>query len=151
MNITEILDTIEDMLEKSWSLPLSGGKCVVDVERMIGLIEDLRVNLPNEIKQAKMIVLDRQDILKDAKKESEQIIHDAELKAKRLVAEEEILKEARNRANQMMTQAHTQSTEIKQMTNNYVEKILSKSEETLLANLQELRAAHSAIRKSSKK
>lgn len=151
MSITEILDTIEDMLEKSWSLPLSGGKCVVDVEHMLELIEDLRLNLPNEIKQAKMIVLDRQDIIKDAKKEAEQIIREAELKAKRLVNEEEVLKEARNRANQMMTQAHTQSTEIKQMTNNYVEKILSKSEETLYTNLQELKTAHSAIRKSTKK
>ena len=34
MNVNEILDTIDDMLDKAWGLPLSGGKCVVDVERL---------------------------------------------------------------------------------------------------------------------
>ncbi|WP_069986958.1 ATPase [Massilioclostridium coli] len=150
MNINEILDTMEDMLEQAWSLPLSGGKSVVNVERMLDLISEIHLQLPKEIKQSKMIVADRQDIINDAKKEAEQIIRDAELKAKRLVSDTEILKEAKTRANQMLTQAHNQSNEIKQMTNEYVERVLTKSEETLLTNLQELKGAHAAIRKSSK-
>ena len=150
MNINEILDTMEDMLEQAWSLPLSGGKSVVNVERMLDLISEIHLQLPKEIKQSKMIVADRQDIINDAKKEAEQIIRDAELKAKRLVSDTEILKEAKTRANQMLTQAHNQSNEIKQMTNEYVERVLTKSEKTLLTNLQELKGAHAAIRKSSK-
>ena len=47
----------------------------------------------------------------------------------------------------MLTQAHNQSNEIKQMTNEYVERVLTKSEETLLTNLQELKGAHAAIQK----
>ena len=150
MNINEILDTMEDMLEQAWSLPLSGGKSVVNVERMLDLISEIHLQLPKEIKQSKMIVADRQDIINDAKKEAEQIIRDAELKAKRLVSDTEILKEAKTRANQMLTQAHNQSNEIKQMTNEYVERVLTKSEKTLLTNLQELKGAHAAIRKSTK-
>ena len=91
MNINEILDTMEDMLEQAWSLPLSGGKSVVNVERMLDLISEIHLQLPKEIKQSKMIVADRQDIINDAKKEAEQIIRDAELKAKRLVSDTEIL------------------------------------------------------------
>lgn len=150
MSITEILDTMDEMLEKAWSLPLSGGKSVVDVERMMDLINDIRLKLPEELKQAKHIVADRKDIIADAKKEAEQIIRDAELKAKRLITEEEITKQAQQRANQMMTQAHTQATEIKRMTNDYVEKILSKTEESMISNLQELKEAHAAIRKTAK-
>ena len=150
MTIAETLDVMEEMLEKSWSLPLSGGKTVVDMERMIDLIDELRRETPTEIRQAKMIVADRQDIIREAKEEAEKMIRDAELKAKRLISDEQIVKEAKNRANQMITQAQTQAMEIKHMTNNYVEKILTQSEETLLKNLQELKSAHSAIRRAAK-
>lgn len=66
MNVNEILDTIDDMLDKAWGLPLSGGKCVVDVERLRDLVADIRLNMPGEIKQAKMIVADRKQIVDDA-------------------------------------------------------------------------------------
>ena len=71
MNIEEILDELDDMLEEAWSLPLSGGKCVVDAERMKRCLEDIRLNMPSEIKQAKLIVTDRNDIIQTAEKQSE--------------------------------------------------------------------------------
>ena len=64
MNIDEILNMIDDMLEEAWSLPFSGGRCVVDAQKVKECIEDIRLNLPGEIKQAKMIVADRNDIIK---------------------------------------------------------------------------------------
>ena len=59
MTINEILDAIEDMLEKSWGLPISGGKSVVDTNKISDLINEIRLNMPSEIKHAKMIVNDR--------------------------------------------------------------------------------------------
>ena len=59
MNIDEILNMIDDMLEEAWSLPFSGGRCVVDAQKVKECIEDIRLNLPGEIKQAKMMVADR--------------------------------------------------------------------------------------------
>ena len=150
ISVTELLDMLEDSLEKSWSLPLSGGRSVVDVEKLLDIVSDVRLNLPTELKQAKMIVADRQDILKEAKAEAEKIIRDAELKAKRLVSEDQLVKDAKARANQMLVAAQTQAIEVKHLTNDYVEKVLSSSEETLLKNLQVLKEAHSAIRKTSK-
>ena len=66
MNIDEILNMIDDMLEEAWSLPFSGGRCVVDAQKVKECVEDIRLNLPGEIKQAKMIVADRNDIIKGA-------------------------------------------------------------------------------------
>ena len=63
MNIDEILNMIDDMLEEAWSLPFSGGRCVVDAQKVKECVEDIRLNLPGEIKQAKMIVADRNDII----------------------------------------------------------------------------------------
>ena len=63
MNIDEILDVIDELLDRSWSLPLSGGRCVVDADKVRDLIDDIRLNIPSEIKQAKAIVSDRTDII----------------------------------------------------------------------------------------
>lgn len=151
MTITEILDAMEDMLDKAWNLPLSGGKCIVDIDRMQEWIADIRLHLPKEIKQAKMIVTDRQDILVDAKKEAEQIIQDAEKRANKMVTQSEITKRAQSKANQMMAQAHDQSTDLKTATGRFVDSLLSDAESSLTKTLQELKAAHTEMKKASKK
>ena len=78
MNVNEILDIMDDMLDSAWTVPLSGGKCMVEVDRLRELISDVRLNMPQEIKQAKLIVTDRKIILDDAKKEAENILRTAE-------------------------------------------------------------------------
>ena len=48
MNIEEILDVMDELLDRSWSLPLSGGRCVVDAEKIRDLVDEIRLNLPAE-------------------------------------------------------------------------------------------------------
>ena len=98
MNIEEILDALEDMLEEAWSIPLSGNKCVVDANKIKQYLEDIRLNMPNEIKQAKLIVNDRSDIIQQSEKQAEATIRKAEERAKALVAQEEIVKQAQEKA-----------------------------------------------------
>ena len=93
MNIDEILNMIDDMLEEAWSLPFSGGRCVVDAQKVKECIEDIRLNLPGEIKQAKMIVADRNDIIKSAERQAESALRKAEERARMLIAQEEIVKQ----------------------------------------------------------
>ncbi len=147
MNISEILDTIDDMLDKSWGLPLSGGKCVVDVERLRDLIGDVRLNMPVEIKQAKMIVADRKQIVEDAKREAEIIIQKAEERAKAIVDHDELVKQAQIRANEINTQAQVQSRELKRASNDFVDQSLQEIEALLAKNMQEIKAARIALRK----
>ncbi len=147
MNISEILDTIDDMLDKAWGLPLSGGKCVVDVERLRDLIGDVRLNMPVEIKQAKMIVADRKQIVDDAKREAEIIIQKAEERAKAIVDHDELVKQAQIRANEINTQAQVQSRELKRATNDFVDQSLQEIEALLAKNMQEIKSARIAVRK----
>lgn len=147
MNISEILDTIDDMLDKAWGLPLSGGKCVVDVERLRELIGDVRLNMPVEIKQAKMIVADRKQIVDDAKREAEIIIQKAEERAKAIVDHDELVKQAQIRANEINTQAQVQSRELKRATNDFVDQSLQEIEALLAKNMQEIKSARIAVRK----
>ena len=59
MNVNELLDTIEDALEESANVPLSGGKRIVDVEQIRDYLDEIRANLPGELRQAQQIVNDR--------------------------------------------------------------------------------------------
>ncbi|MEG0894586.1 MAG: ATPase, partial [Oscillospiraceae bacterium] len=101
MNINENLDLIDDILDAAWSVPLSGGKCMIDIDKVREIIEDIRLNMPSEIKQAKLIVEDRKSIVEDAKKEANSIIEIANERSKKLVDNNEIVKQAQERAKEI--------------------------------------------------
>ena len=56
MNVNELLDTIEDTLAESANMPLSGGKRIVDVDQIQEYLDEIRANLPGELRQAQAIV-----------------------------------------------------------------------------------------------
>ena len=94
MNIDEILDMLDELLDRAWNLPLSGGRCVIDAEKVREMVDDIRLNLPDEIKQAKAIVKDRSEILSSAKTEAEAIVRKAEERARVMIAQDEVMKQA---------------------------------------------------------
>ena len=98
MPIEEILDQLDELIDRSWSLPLTGGRCVVDADKVRELLDDVRLNLPTEISQAQSIVADRTAIVEEAKKEAEAIIARAEKRAAALVEEQEIVRQSKNKA-----------------------------------------------------
>ena len=151
MNIEEVLDIMDELLDKSWGLPLSGGKCVVDVDKMRDLIDDIRINLPTEIKQAKAIVADRNEILDVARREAEGVIRKAEERAKALIAQEEIIRLSQGKATEILTQTQMQSREIRQAAQAFSDDILRTTEEAMTKSLADIRATRQALRSSAKK
>ncbi len=151
MNIDEILDVIDELLDRSWSLPLSGGRCVVDADKVRDLIDDIRLNIPAEIKQAKAIVADRSDIIDNAKKEAEAIVRKAEDRARALVSEQEVVKAAQARASEILSQAQMKSREIRQAAQEYSDGCLMKTEELLVRSLTEVKATRQAFRNATGK
>lgn len=146
MNINEILDIMDDMLESAWAVPLSGGKCVIEVDRFGELIDDIRLNLPQEIKQAKLIVTDRKIILEDAKKEAESIIKAAEDRARRLTDENDINKQAKVQANEILATAQSQARELKRAANEFSENVLKNTEQGLMDAVSQIKTAKAALR-----
>ena len=98
MNVNELLDTIEDLLEESTGMPLSGGKRIVDVEQIRDYLDDIRANLPVELRQAQSIVSDRAQLIESANAQAQAIVKKAEERARILVSEAEIVKAAQQRA-----------------------------------------------------
>ena len=146
MSIEEILDQLDELIDRSWSLPLTGGRCVVDADKVRELLDDVRLNMPTEIRQAQSIVADRTEIINNAKKEAETIIARAEKRAAALVDQEEIVRQSKNKAAEIAQQAQQQSREMRQSAKDFVDNILKNPEETLAASLNEVKGTRSAFR-----
>ena len=146
MIIDEILDMMDDMLDNASSVPFSVKKSIIDCDQMRDYINEIRLNLPQEIKQAKLIVRDRQSIINDANKEADSIVRRAEDRAKVIVSNDEITKAAKARAVEMVNQAQAKSKEIKNAANKYIDDVLVQAEECLQANLADIRKNRQAVK-----
>ena len=78
MNVEELLDLMEETLEAGSAVPFTSSKRVVDVDRMRDIIDEVRNNMPDEVRESKKIVNDREQIVKNARIEAEGIIQQAE-------------------------------------------------------------------------
>jgi vacuolar-type H+-ATPase subunit H len=130
MEILAILETLEDVVERSVSIPFSG-RCLVDKEEILEIIKEIRLKLPDDIKQAKWVKEERQKILLEAQKEAENVVKEAENKIASLVDEHEITKKAYEQADEIIANAQKNAREIRLGTKEYADSILSKVENIL--------------------
>jgi len=138
MEILAILETLEDLIEKAPSVPFSG-KCLVDREEVLEIIKEMRLKLPDDIKQAKWVKDERQRILLEAQKEANNIIKDAENKIASLVDEHEITKKAYEQANEIISNAQKNARDIRLGTREYADSILNKVEDILKDTMEVLK------------
>ncbi len=149
MRVEEILEELEEILKEAWNLPLSGGKAFVNTEKIIDLINEMRDEFPNELRQAKAIIADRAQIVNDAKGEGEAIIAAAEKKAALLIERDEIVKQAEKQAEEIVLEAKKKAREMKQATNEYVDDVIKRTDEVLTEAVTELRRTRQSIKGSN--
>ncbi|RPF47998.1 hypothetical protein EDD70_0807 [Hydrogenoanaerobacterium saccharovorans] len=150
MNVEEILDMLDEMIDRAWNLPMTGGRCVLDADKVRDLLDDIRANMPPEISHAKKIVADRGEIIAEAKREAEAIVRRAEERAKSLVAQEEIMRQSHQRAQEMITQAQMKSREMRQVAQEFADKMLKTTEDGLAKSLMEVKSTRQALRNTKK-
>lgn len=130
MEILSILETLEDLIEKSSGIPLTG-KCMVDREEVLEIIKEMRLKLPDDLKQATWIKDERQKILLEAQKEANNIVKDAEGRIASLVDEHEITKKAYEQADEIISSSQKNAKEIRLGTKEYADGILDKLDQIL--------------------
>lgn len=146
MNIEDILDQLDDILDAAWAMPLSGGKILVEGERVRELVDTIRGNLPSEVRQAKAIVQDRADIVNSAKKEAESIIRNAEERRNQILSHEEIVVQAQERANEIQAQTQKRAREMRRTAQEFTEDVLRRTEEVLAQQVAQVRQARVSLR-----
>jgi len=124
MEIFTLLETLEDIMEKSRNVPFSN-KCVIDKEEFLEIIKEIRLKLPDEIKQAKWIKEERQRILVEAQNEANDIIKEAENRIISMIDEHEITRKAYEKKVEIIETANEMSREIKSGTEEYADGVLA--------------------------
>ena len=124
MEIFTLLETLEDMLDRSKTVPFSD-KCIVDKEEILEIIKEIRLKLPDELKQAKWIKEERQRILVEAQNEADEIIKEAENRIISMIDEHEITRKAYEKKVEIIETANEMSREITKGTKDYADNVLS--------------------------
>ena len=144
MNMEELIDKLAEMLDKGMRFP--GGRVLVDVEKMRAVIDDLSLNMPQEVKQARGIVADCVSIREKAKTDAEATLRVAEERAKAMVAQEEITKLAQEKASEIIANAQAKSRQMRKAAQDFVDDIMRRADEGLTANLGEVRKTRAALK-----
>ncbi len=137
--IEEVISSLYEMIQDAWSLPLGAEKCVIERDKVLDLLDEISNQLPGELKQAKTIVESRNEVITNAKREAENIMKQAEQRARQLISQESVYLEAKNEANEMIRQAQAKIKELRQVTNEYVDDALKRTEESITAALSQVR------------
>ena len=130
MEILKLIDEIEDIIENGSSVPFSS-KVMIDADEIYDIISEIRIKLPDEIKQANWIKQQRQRILAEAQKEADTIVSEAELRLQELIEEDEITKKAKELAEEITTKAQNNAKEIRLGALEYADNILANTQEDL--------------------
>ena len=137
MNLLTLLEDLDEELSKSASVPLTG-KRLVDVEKCLDIVSELRVSLPDDVRDAEVIVRDRDRILNEAQQHAEQIIADAHQQFEQIVNQHAIVQEAQHRASVIVGEAIAQADAEADSCTTYLVDVLGSVEQHLARVLDDV-------------
>jgi len=135
IDILELVDRLEAIVNGGWRIPFTA-KTVIDEDAFFDIIDQMRVSIPQEIKEAQDLLQDRERILATATKNAEQIVEEAREKAERLLDEHKIVAAARAEAENIKAQARREAEEVRKGADDYAIGILSELESRLASLLR---------------
>lgn len=138
MNILSLLDILEDELELGTSVPFSS-RTLINKEKCLDIIKDIRLSMPEEIKQAEWLQLERQKILFEAQEQAETILKEAENKVESLIDEDEITQGAYQQAREILESSQNNAKEIRLGSREYANELLEGLEDFLVEQIDILR------------
>ena len=144
--VEELLDMLFEMIDEAKNAPLSSDKCVIERDRALDLIDDIRSQFPMELAEAKKMMARRAELESDSKRRAESIVKAAEERARQIMSEESITLQAKQRANEMVQQAEERSRELKRSANEYCEDALRRTEEAVAEAYDEIKKSRARFR-----
>ncbi len=146
MKLDMLIDELQEIVDTSSKVPFLGGRKAVNIERLQEIVDEMRTNMPQEVRQAKNIAADRSNILAKSKQEAETIVQQAEERAKGMVERSEITRQAQMRAAEIIQKANEEANAIKKAASDYVDDIMRKAESSLSSNLASLKKTRQSFK-----
>lgn len=142
----DIIDMLYAMIAEAWGVPLGNDKCIVERDKALGLLDDLKAVLPQELSEARRLVNARNEFVGHAKKEAENIRRSASDEAESLINKENVLLEAQKRAKAIVDDAEKKSREIRRVAGSYLDDALRQTEDAVAAALENVRSVRTQVK-----
>ena len=137
-DVNRLIDMLYERVEDAKSPALKPNLSMVDRDEVLDLLDELRNQLPVELKRAQELLAAREKFVDEAKRDVERMMRQADLEAKSKVSDSEVLYAAKEKARKIIADA-----------NEYAEDALARTEEAVQAALTEVKQSRSAFRAAS--
>lgn len=127
MKLIALLEELEQQIENSRRLPLTS-KLVIDGDQLLDYLDQIREVLPNEIEEARRIYQDQEKMMKNAKRDADQLIEETRVHMTRMVDNHEVNRLAQEQADRIIAEARQLAKEIREGANDYADDILKNME-----------------------
>ncbi|MDE7011376.1 MAG: hypothetical protein K2O93_09180 [Oscillospiraceae bacterium] len=145
-DVQYLIDMLYEMVDGAKGVVLSPDKCIIVREDALDLLDELKGQLPLELKKAQDLIRARDEYVENAKREAEKIRRQAELDAKAIVGESEITRVAREKAYDILRRADERARDMVGVANEYTEDALRRTEEAIQLALEEVRESRARFR-----
>lgn len=147
--VLELIEMLYTMVSEAWGVPLGNEKCIVERDKVLNILDEIKAQLPVEVAEAKRLVTARDEFISSAKREAESIRKAAEERAKEMVDEQEIVRTAKTRSGEILNSAESRTRELYRVANEYVDDALRRTEEAINSALSEIRQSRADFRSVS--
>ena len=130
MDILYLLDQLEEVLGAGSRVPLTS-RTLVDEQEILDIVDQIRVSIPDEIKAARRVTDERDQVIADAHAEADRILRDADAQAAERVGEHHLVRAAEMRAADIEDRALQQATDIRHEADAYAHRVLQKLRDQL--------------------
>jgi cell division septum initiation protein DivIVA len=127
MDMMNLIDRIEELVDNAKGVPFTSQK-MVDPDAIYEIIDEIRAQFPDELKQARWIVKERQEMLEEAEKEANRILEEAQERAMALASEQEVVRLAEQQAAETIDRARQQEREMRLGAEDYADEMLANLE-----------------------
>ncbi len=127
MSLVTLFNELEEMVDKASNVPFSD-KSLISKEKLLDTIDEIRLNLPNEMREAKMVMKEREEILAEAREEANGILLEAQEQVKEMAEENEVVQYAKEQSQLILEEAQSIALDIRQGADEYAATVLSQLE-----------------------
>ena len=119
MDILQLIDRLEELFNAAKAVPFTHN-VIVDEDRMLELIDQMRIAIPEEVKKAQQVMAQRDRVMAQAQEEANRTLQLARDKADQLAQKDMVVQEAQRRADQIVSQARAEAEATRADADNYV-------------------------------
>ncbi len=148
VDILHLVDRLETLLNQSWRLPFTSN-VMIQEDAFLDIIDQMRISIPEEVKQARRVSAERERLLEQAQEEADRIVGLAQEQAGSLADDHEVMRAAHLKAEEIVAMAHHSAEGVKADADDYVMEMLSGLEENLMRLLTTVRNGIREVQRST--